>query len=91
VIRDGSAVDEKALGAINAGREAALALQIMRPVFDEQYDGLVTRALSRYRADRLSPTDAYVFVGALASLCDFRDELESRVVLGDVVANKLAN
>jgi len=79
-------VEEQAVDTIRQGREAGLVLQLSRSLIEENYEALVNNAIAAYRGGQLTAERALVFVGKLDAIIGFREELESRVEVGEATA-----
>jgi len=74
---------EAQANAMNLGREAALGLQVTKPILDEAVDALIRNALMAFRGGTLTAERALVFVGKLDALCGLEEELSHRIRLGE--------
>lgn len=80
---------EMASDAARQGREATLVLQLSRSLIEETYESLVNNAIAAYRGGHLTAERALVFVGKLDAIIGFREELESRVMVGEAASEAL--
>jgi len=79
-------MSEELIGAIKQGREARLVLQLASEMIEQNYEQLVNNAIAAYRGGHLTAERALVFVGKLDAIIGFREELESRVEVGEAAA-----
>jgi hypothetical protein len=72
-----------------AGVAAREALPATLPILEERHQRLCIEAVAKYKAGKLDPTGALLFVAGIAANMDLIDELEFRARRGDAAGKTL--
>lgn len=75
--------------AAREGREASMVMRLAGDLIEQNFDSLVNNAIAAYRGGHMTAERALVFVGKLDAIIGFRQELESRIEVGEAASEAL--